>query len=170
MWLWYDWQAAAVADDEGIIHDQAIWDGFFDQRTLIERLHCIANGGLTQEAMLLHERFPEAKPLIHGDEKLPQADWPLPSNEALEAADKAAIEMTRQGVAMAAGDPDRRLEHLLKASDEMRSTFLTMEARLVEWVGLFLPEARFGKDRSSLPKAVGEADSLATLADNLSST
>ena len=30
MWLWYDWQAAAVADDEGIIHDQAIWDGFFD--------------------------------------------------------------------------------------------------------------------------------------------
>ena len=36
MWLWYDWQAAAVADDDGIIHDQAVWDGFFDQRALIE--------------------------------------------------------------------------------------------------------------------------------------
>ena len=38
MWLWYDWQAAAVADDDGIIHDSAVWDGFFDQRALIERL------------------------------------------------------------------------------------------------------------------------------------
>ena len=71
MWLWYDWQAAAVADDEGVIHDVAVWDGFFDQRALIERLQCIANGGLTQEAMLLHERFPEAKPTIHGMAKLP---------------------------------------------------------------------------------------------------
>ena len=85
MWLWYDWQAAAVADDDGIIHDQAIWDGFFDQRALIERLHCIANGGLTPEAMLLHERFPDAKPLIHGDAQLPNADWPLPTGEALQA-------------------------------------------------------------------------------------
>ena len=34
MWLWYDWQAAAVADDDGIIRDQAVWDGFFDQRAL----------------------------------------------------------------------------------------------------------------------------------------
>lgn len=167
MWLWYDWQAAAVADDEGVIHDVAVWDGFFDQRALIERLQCIANGGLTQEAMLLHERFPEAKPTIHGMAELPDADWPLPSDSALEAVDKAATEMSRQGVAEAAGDPDRRLEHLLRASDELRATFLTMEARLVEWIGLFLPELRFGKDRSALPKAVGDADSLSTLASRL---
>lgn len=167
MWLWYDWQAAAVADDEGIIHDQAVWDGFFDQRALIERLDFIANNALTPEAKILHERFPEAKPLIHGDGQLPEADWPLPSDEALEAVDKAAAEMTRQGVARAAGDPDRRLEHLLRASDEMRSTYLTMEARLVEWVGLFLPEVRFGKDRTSLPKRVGESDSLEMLAKHL---
>ena len=77
MWLWYDWQAAAVADDDGIIHDSAVWDGFFDQRALIERLHCIANGGLTQEARLLQDRFPDAKATIHGDPKLPKADWPL---------------------------------------------------------------------------------------------
>ena len=55
--------------------------------------------------------------------------------------------MARQGVALAAGDPIR-LEHLLRASDEMRATFLTMEARLVEWVGLFCLEVRFGKNRS----------------------
>ena len=167
MWLWYDWQAAAVADDDGIIHDSAVWDGFFDQRALIERLHCIANGGLTQEARLLQDRFPDAKATIHGDPKLPKADWPLPSQEALEAADKAATEMARQGVAQAAGDPDRRLEHLLRASDELRATFLTMESRLVEWVGLFLPELRFGKDRSALPKAVGNAESLSMLASDL---
>ena len=167
MWLWYDWQAAAVADNDGLIHDLAVWDGYFDQRAVIERLHCIANGGLIQEALLLQERFPEAKPVIHGDDNLPDADWPLPSKEALDALDKAAHELATQGVARAAGDPDRRLEHVLRASDEMRATFLTMEARLVEWVGLFLPDARFGSDRSSLPKTVGESDSLAILAAKL---
>ena len=122
---------------------------------------------MTQEARLLQDRFPDAKATIHGDPKLPKADWPLPSQEALEAADKAATEMARQGVAQAAGDPDRRLEHLLRASDELRATFLTMESRLVEWVGLFLPELRFGKDRSALPKAVGNAESLSMLASDL---
>jgi len=167
MWLWYDWQAAAVADDEGIIHDEAVWDGFFDQRALIERLECIANNGLTPEARALQERFPEAKPLIHGDAKLPDADWPLPSDEALQFVDKAAAEMARQGVARAAGDPDRRLEHLLRASDEMRATYLTMESRLVEWVGLFLPDVRFGKDRTSLARTVGDSDSLEMLSNKL---
>jgi nucleolar protein 56 len=42
-----------------------------------------------------------------------------------------------------------------------------MESRLVEWVGLFLPEARFGRDRTSLAKQVGEADSLETLSKKL---
>ena len=42
-----------------------------------------------------------------------------------------------------------------------------MESRLVEWVGLFLPELRFGKDRSALPKAVGNAESLSMLASDL---
>ena len=54
-----------------VIHDVAVWDGFFDQRALIERLQCIANGGLTQEARLLQDRFPDAKATIHGDPKLP---------------------------------------------------------------------------------------------------
>ena len=90
-------------------------------------------------------------------------------DEALQAADKAATEMARQGVALGqVGDPDKRLEHLLRASDEMRATFLTMEARLVEWVGLF-PCLRLDLAKIDLvPKQVGEADSLATLASNLS--
>ena len=167
MWLWYDWQAAAVVNSDGSILDQDNWDGFYDQRLVVERLECIAQGGLTPEARLLLERFPEAKPLIHGDADLPEAEYPLPSDEALQAADKAAIALANLGVAQAAGDPDKRLEHLLRASDEMRSTYLTMESRLVEWVGLFLPEARFGRDRTSLAKQVGEADSLETLSKKL---
>ena len=35
MWLWYDWQAAAVADDDGIIHDSAVWDGFLIREPLL---------------------------------------------------------------------------------------------------------------------------------------
>ena len=156
--LWYDWQAAAIADDEGLIHDQSVWSGFYDQRALIDRLQLIAKGELTPEARLLCERYPDATIRIHGESDLPEFDWPLPSNEALAAADAAAIEMSRAGVADAAGDPDKRLEHLVRASDELRATYLTMESRLVEWVGLFLPELRFGKDRSSLGKTVGESE------------
>ena len=167
MWIWYDWQAAAVVNAGGSILDQDNWDGFYDQRLVVERLECIAQGGLTPEARLLHERFPEAKPLVHGESELPDAEYPLPSDEAQQVADKAALALANLGVAQAAGDPDKRLEHLLRASDEMRSTYLTMESRLVEWVGLFLPEARFGRDRTSLAKQVGEADSLETLSKKL---
>ena len=167
MWLWYDWQAAAVVNSDGSILDQDNWDGFYDQRLVVERLECIAQGGLTPEARLLLERFPEAKALVHGEPELPDAEYPLPSKEAQQAADKAALALANLGVAQAAGDPDKRLEHLLRASDEMRSTYLTMESRLVEWVGLFLPEARFGRDRTSLAKQVGEADSLETLSKKL---
>ena len=96
--------------------------------------------------------FPDSKPLIHGDENLPDAEWPLPSTEALEYLDKAAILLSKRGVDATAGDLDRRLEHILKASDELRASYVTIEGRLVEWVGLFLPEARFERDRTGLAK------------------
>ena len=66
----------------------------------------IAHEALTPEAERLLERFPDAKPFIHGDEDLPDADWPLPSSEALEYLDKAAILLSKRGVDAAAGDPE----------------------------------------------------------------
>ena len=66
MWLWYDWRAAAVADDEGTILDVEQWDGFYDERSVVQRLECIAAAGLTPEAMTLQERFPDAKARVHG--------------------------------------------------------------------------------------------------------
>ena len=167
MWLWYDWRAAAVADENGNILDSEEWDGWHDTNAVCSRMDIIAHEVLTPEAERLLERFPDAKPLIHGDEDLPDADWPLPSSEALEYLDKAAILLSKRGVDAAAGDPDRRLEHILKASDELRAAYITIEGRLVEWVGLFLPEARFERDRTGLAKKVTESSGLAQLAELL---
>ena len=88
MWLWYDWRAAAVADSNCNILDLEEWDGWHDTNTVCSRMDMIAHEALTPEAERLLERFPEAKPLIHGHEDLPDAAWPLPSQEALESLDK----------------------------------------------------------------------------------
>lgn len=167
MWLWYDWRAAAVADSDGNILDIEEWDGWHDTNAVCSRMDIITHEALTPEAERLLERFPDSTPLIHGDENLPDAEWPLPSNEALEYLDKAAILLSKRGVDAAAGDPDRRLEHILKASDELRASYVTIEGRLVEWVGLFLPEARFERDRTGLAKKVTESSGLAQLAELL---
>ena len=167
MWLWYDWRAAAVADSNCNILDSEEWDGWRDTNAVCSRMDIIAHEALTPEAERLLERFPDAKPLIHGDEELPDAEWPLPTKEALESLDKAAILLSKRGVDAAAGDPDRRLEHILKASDELRASYITIEGRLVEWVGLFLPEARFERDRNALAKKVVEAENLVDLAATL---
>ena len=91
----------------------------------------------------------------------------MPSEEELAALDRAAILLSKRGVDAAAGDPDRRLEHILKASDELRAAFITIEGRLVEWVGLFLPEARFERDRSGLAKKVIDSSSLSQLSEEI---
>ena len=167
MWLWYDWRAAAVADSEGNILDVEEWDGYKDTDSVCNRMDMIANQAVTPEAERLSERFPDAKLRLHGHDELPDADWPLPSSEALEYLDKAAILLSKRGVDAAAGDPDRRLEHILRASDELRSSYVTIEGRLVEWVGLFLPEARFEKDRTGLASKVIDSTNLSELATNL---
>ena len=167
MWLWYDWRSAAVADDDGNILDSEEWDGWRDTDSLCTRIEIIAACAITPEAERLSERFPDAKIRIHGDEELPDASWPLPSPDALDALDNAAILLSKRGVDAAAGDPDRRLEHILRASEELRAAWITIEGRLVEWVGLFLPEARFERDRTGLAKQVTESQSLEDLANRL---
>ena len=49
------------------------------------------------------------------------------------------------------------------------TAYITIEGRLVEWVGLFLPEARFERDRTGLAKKVTESSGLAQLAELLGS-
>ena len=119
MWLWYSWQSAAVVNEFGDFLDIEVNDGNFSVQGAKERLQLVANGQLPPEAKLLHERFPEAKPTPHGSENLPEANYPLPTDEQQMSADTAALSIAEEGVAMSAGDPDRRLEHLLRASDEL---------------------------------------------------
>ena len=173
MWLWYDWQAAAIAEPDGRIIDQVIFTDWYDWdddravKSVLNRLKTIASGGLTKEAAILQERFAEAKPRPHGSPDLPDSDWPSAPNDSLWLVDQAALLLAEHGVAEAAGDADRRLEHLHRASEEMRSTALMMESRLIEWVGLFLPKARFDTNRSSLARDVAQAEGMSHLAHQL---
>jgi nucleolar protein 56 len=167
MWLWYDWRAAAIADANGNIVDIEEWDGWKDTDAVCSRMDMVAHQVMIPEAERLSERFPDAKVMLHGDAELPDADWPIPSPEALAALDRAAILLSKRGVDAAAGDPDRRLEHILRASDELRAAYITIEGRLVEWVGLFLPEARFERDRSALARKVIASSNLSELADEI---
>jgi len=167
VWVWYDWRAAAVADADGEILDEESWDGYSSIESLVKRLERISQGLLTPEAEILSQRFPDATVLLHGDEQLPDADWPLPSPEAQECADVAALRMAERSVALSAGDPDRRLEHMLRACDELRASFVTVDSRLIEWVGMFLSQVRLEKMRSKVPKMVSESDTIEQLATPL---
>ena len=167
MWLWYSWQSAAVVNEDGNVLDLEINNARFSVYGAKDRLQLIANGRMIPEALRLAERFPEAKPTPHGSEEMPEFDVPLPTDDQQEVADQAALLLAKEGVAVSAADPDRRLEHLLKASEELRTLHLTMEARLIEWVALFLPTARFETNRSQVAGKLRDVESLSDFASLL---
>ena len=167
VWVWFDWRAAAVVDEQGQIMDLEIWQGRMSIEEAMSRLELLAASALTPEARRLAERFPEASVHPAGAVELPEAEYPLPSVEEQEVADEAALKLAEMGVARSAGDPDRRLEHLMGATDELRASWLIYESRLVEWVALFIPQARFERDRSALAGKVADSASLAELAESL---
>lgn len=164
MWLWYDWRAAAVVDDQGHLVDVIEWDGHMTEHAVVERLRTVAQGALIPEALALAERFPEAVPSVHGNPDLPDADYPLPNATHQTVADQAALRLAVEGVQAAASDPDRRLEHLVRGSDELRAHHLTMEARLVEWVGLFFP-LTVATDRQAYVRATAQSDAPQAFAE-----
>ena len=167
MWLWYSWQSAAVINADGDVIDMEVNDARFSVHAAKERLQMIARGHLPPEAQILAERFPEAKPTAHGSEALPEFEIPQPTANQIEAADEAALLLAKEGVAISTADPDRRMEHLLRASDELRTLHLTMEARLIEWIGLFLPSARFDGDRTQVAGRLSNVASLSEFAAEL---
>ncbi len=164
MWLWYSWQSAAVVNDDGDVLDIEFNNARFSVHAAKDRLQLVANGHMPPEAVVLSERFPDAKPTAHGSDELPDFDLPQPTDDQIEIADQAALLLAKEGVAVSAADPNRRLEHLLRASEELRTLHLTMEARLIEWVGLFLPSARFDSNRSQVASQVQDVDSLSEFA------
>ena len=167
MWLWYSWQSAAIVNENGDVLDAEINNARFSVHAAKDRLKLVANGQLPPEAFVLAERFPNAAPTAHGSDELPEFDVPQPTMNQMEIADEAALMLAKEGVAFSAADPNRRLEHLLRASEELRTLHLTMEARLIEWVGLFLPSARFETNRSQVAGKLSDVDSLSDFASLL---
>ena len=167
MWLWYSWQSAAIVNENGDVLDVEINNARFSVHAAKDRLKLVANGQLPPEAIVLAERFPHAAPTAHGSDELPEFDVPQPTMIQMEIADEAALLLAKEGVAISAADPNRRLEHLLRASEELRTLHLTMEARLVEWVCLFLPSARFESNRSQVAGKLSDVDSLSDSASLL---
>ena len=167
VWIAYDWRCAIVIDAEGQTLDVEAWSGNMSQFLIISRLETIGMGGICDEARKLADRWPDACLHQAGDPELPEHEFPEADEEMIQALNEAALAMSEAGVSRAAGDPDRRLEHLLRASDELRAAWLTMESRMVEWTALFLPTARVERDRSRLASSISESHSLEHLATQL---
>ena len=166
MWLWYDWRAAAIVNQDGLIIDIIEWSKP-EVKQATHRIDAIRNGGLTDEAEVLAQRFPEATICLAGSDELPEADYPAMTAQLNEIFEEAALGLAELGLSRAAGDADRRLEHLQKAMTEVRDITLSLESRLVEWVGLFLPQVRFERNRTQLASTVSQSDGLADLAHKL---
>lgn len=167
--IWYDWRAAAVVDSSGSIIDVVKWDGPYRLSEVVLRLELLKNEAITEEARQLSSQFPGIPLFASGSAELPEADYPIPDSQAQQIADEAALLFAEMGVAIAAGDPDRRLEHLVGAADELRSSWVTSEGRMVEWVGLFIPQARFERDRTTLAVKIINSANISQLADSLDS-
>ena len=165
MRLCWDWRLARVFDDAGEIVDESVWSGRRGVGAVADRLERISSGRMTDEARVLAQRFPEAEPCAVHD--LAEGDWPELALEESELMGRAAVQLAQSGVAAAAGDADRRLEHLVSAADELRAAWGTHEARVVEWAGLFLPALDLDAARDAIPQAVASADSLEAAATSL---
>jgi nucleolar protein 56 len=121
---------------------------------------------MTLEARDLHERFPDAvvAGVTSSDET---SDWPLLEAEEMVLLDAAALILSQGAIAEAASDIDRRLEHLVDATAEMRDASITSESRVVEWLGLFLAELDLDAMRRQIPIAMAAAAEIGEVAEQL---
>nr|AIE93534.1 ribosomal biogenesis protein (NOP56) [uncultured marine group II/III euryarchaeote AD1000_38_E02] len=165
MLLSWDWRLARVFDDAGEVVDESIWNAGRKPATVASRLSLLSKGRKTDEARRLSERFPDAiETSVH---ELASGWWPQLSDEEAEFLQEATLVIAQAGVAAASSDPDRRLEHLVRAGDEMRASWTTLEARVIEWAGLFLPEIDLDGQRDVIPIEIAQADTLENAADAL---
>ena len=147
MQLVWDWRMARIYDEEGCSIDESIWVGNWTVHAISERLYLISKGRMTPEAQTLAERFPNA---VQSNPSECDFDWPKLDNPQQIMLQEATIHLAESGVAAAVHNPDHRLEHMVRAMDEVRTSYNTMESRIVEWVGLFLPRLDLDKHRSEI--------------------
>ncbi len=162
MELYWDWRMARLIDESGSVVDETIWDGIRSPGAVADRLEKMRENRMTIEARELVERFPESVLISSAPD-----GWPDLDKDDIVLMEQAALILARRGIAQAAGDGDRRLEHLVHSVDELRSAWTTMESRVVEWAGLFLIDLDLDSERKSIPKAVAAAKNFSTLVSNL---
>ena len=154
--LVWDWRFARVYDDMDHVVDECIWGGIQSPDTLADRLIQLMHGRMTIEARTLADRFPDS-------ESYPPTSidfWPDLTSKQSELLQDASLRVAERGVADAASDPDSRLEHLVQATEEMRSAHNTLESRIVEWAGLFLPSLDLDQQRGRIASAFASSSNL----------
>lgn len=160
MWLVFDWQAAMVVDDDGQVIDDLKHNGFLSPRDIIQRLQSMNLGELPPEALELSTRFPDAKPRQRHDFGKPLHDFPEPTQEQILRFDQALILQTTLEIQSESGNPDRRMEHLLRLSDELRSSQITLENRCIEWIGDVFPYAQLTSSRLDFLRKVAACNTI----------
>ena len=170
MKLWQDWQSAAVIDDNYEILEVETYKGPFNKETIAKRLRLLSSGVLLDEAKHLMMRYPDAKLVKPGDEIFETVELPFPNDDQMQLLDEAALLLSKQNVDESSSDPDRRLEHLIRAADEIRSSWVLLEARLTEWIVLLIPRANMENSRNKLAKLVISSPEISDLAGHFEVT
>ena len=153
----YDWRLARVIDDKEEIIDELYWNRI-STKSLVNRLSDLQSGRMTSEARSLKERFPDA---IHDSlGVLSCSDWPELSEEEVLKFTVASTRLAKRGVADSSGDIDRRLDMMVGATNELRASWTTLEARCIEWIGLFLSELDLDEMRREIPEIVSSSSSI----------
>ena len=164
MKLVWDWRFARVYDESDNVVDECIWGGNRTPDALADRLALLMQGRMTIEAQILAERFPDSTPTPSMD----IISWP--EVEAAESIllQEASVKLAERGVSESASNPDSRLEHLIQATDEMRNAHNTLESRIVEWAGMFLPNLDIDQHRNQIAAAISTSSNLHEIGDSLS--
>ncbi len=153
----YDWRLARVVDEDNQIIDELYWNRI-STKNLVDRLSDLQSGRLTTEARSLKERFPEAT--IDSLGALSDSEWPELSDEEMQKFIEASTRLAKRGVAESSGDIDRRMDMLVSANNELRSSWTTLEARCIEWTGLFLSDLDLDEQRKKIPEIVSKSKSI----------
>ncbi len=162
MKIHYDWRLARVLDEDGQIVDEIIWDGHQNSSTIAERLRMIQKGRLLPEVRELTLRFPDAA--LDQFASVSHPSWPPVSVQESKLLHDASNTLAKMGIEDASGDIDRRLDMIVSSALEIRSSWTTLEARCIEWAGLFITEADLDSQRGTIPSAVSESVNIADAA------
>ena len=164
MKIHFDWRLSRVIDDQGNIVDELEWDGPMSPSGLANRLLKIQKGSNMPEVIVLSERFPEAE--IDPLGALSDTNWPEITGHD-ELFHSASLKLAKMSVAESSGNFDRRIDMLVSATIETRSSWTTSESRCVEWAGLFITEVDLDSKRNEIPNVIASSQSISEASERL---